>query len=108
MKSIQKVKDWVKKPQFHMVHFLTDADGKHFYALRYKDNQHFDTDSLSKVFHKNRRASILDFSADSITVLIEKIKQPLGLQVATQEYKNDPDNYDYIWVPINDIEKRES
>lgn len=104
MRSIQKIKDWIKKPQFEMVHILDtdDSDDQCWWALRFKGNRYFNRTDLSMVVYKSRNATILDFSSDYITVLIEQIKEVLPFP----EERYDPDNYDFIWVPINDIEHR--
>ena len=103
---MKKIKDWIKKPQFEMAHVLSsdESDDSGWWARRFKGNRYFNRTDLSKVVYKGRNARILEFSNDYINVEIEQIKEVLPFP----EEKHDPDNYDFIWVPINDVEHRNS
>ena len=97
---IEKVKNWLKKkPQFEMVQMSSD---KSYWACRLKDQEFFNETSLRRVVYKKRNAAIIEFSSDYVHVLIECKKEVLVFP--DEEF--DPDNYDFIWVPINDIEHR--
>lgn len=74
-------------------------------AVRIKDNFTFSCDGRqsSKIYYKNRKGNILDFMSDYVHVHIE-VKKSEAPDYDGMEF--DEENYEYIEVPINDVEPR--
>lgn len=97
---MKKVLEWVKenRKQFKMADTASICITA---AIRLYDNEYFSSSII--VYYKNRKALILDFMSDYIHVSIE-VRKPQELIVPSEEFN--PDNYDYIEVPINELTRK--
>lgn len=103
MTEILKIKDWIqsKSEQFIMIGPYT--------AMRYKDCQHFVASGhpvepeASKILYDGRKGTLLEFMTNMIHVQIE-VRKPNFHDLPGMEFN--PDNYEIIQVPINNIERR--
>ena len=106
MKKVLDVKTWKdsKGPQFRIPAIGGVIQMSHR-AIRINDNKLFASDGseLSRIFFENRIGYILEFMSNYIHVQIE-VKKPGVVDFDGMEF--DPDNYDVIEVPINDVEPR--
>ena len=104
MKKVLDVKTWKdsKEPQFRIPRAGMPISNR---AIRINDNKLFASDGseLSRIFFENRIGYILEFMSNYIHVQIE-VKKPGVVDFDGMEF--DPDNYDVIEVPINDVEPR--
>jgi hypothetical protein len=101
VKKILNVKSWIVKEKRQFV--MDEPDD--FLARRIKDDMIFAEDGsyLSRIYFENRIGHILEFRSDMVNVLIEVKKKDVidypGMEFETK-------NYDFIEVPINDVEPR--
>jgi len=101
--EILKVKEWKKNraAQFRMFAPHT--------AIRIKDEKRFVTSEHpvnpegSKIWYNERKGTLLEFMDNMILVQIE-VRKPNFHDLPGMEFN--PDNYEVIHVPINNIERR--
>jgi len=101
--TILKIKEWKENRAVQFRMFAPHT------ALRIKDGKVFVSSSHasypehSKIWYNERKATLLEFMSNMILVQIE-VRKPNFHDLPGMEFN--PDNYEVLHVPINNIERR--